>query len=397
MQSDFNLVDIPLTTARYNTVSDLEPILPAWHELADGEPMRTPDWLLSWWEIYASPDDELCVLTFTDPGGVIVGLAPLYLEEKTNHATYRFLGSGDFCTQHLTWLTADSWEVRVGMEVARFFLLNKSGWKRLSFEIIDTESIGVHATINFLAENGCLCHQRKINSNWKIALPMKWDDYTLLLSKSLRKRCRKLQKQYFDSGEIVLHQVDSAENLPEGWDVLVKLHADRWKNAQKPLGIFSDERFLTFHKKVSSLLLNQGKLRLAWLEHDNTPIAVEYQFMGPRTLYAYQAGIDLAQDLFSAGKLTIMASIQFAIQNGCAFFDLLNGDDPYKSNWRATPVVCHDFRVWQKRGRGYFEWAMWRAHSLAVRHLKPILPHRLIITMLTAFHKTRDLYRLRLQ
>jgi len=392
-----DIVQFPLTTARYNTVSDLEPIRPAWNILADGEPMRSPEWLLSWFEIYASPDDELCVLTFSDPGGVIVGLAPLYLQGKKNGATYRPLGSGDFCTQHFNWLTAPLWENRIGMEVGRYFLQNRSLWKRLFFNTIDADAAAVHTTVNYLAENGCLCHQRNINSNWAIALPMTWDDYLLKVSRSLRKRCRKLQKEFFDSGKILLRQIEREEDLPAGWEILLKLHAARWKNAKKPLGIFSDERFLSFHKTVSSHLMRQGKLRFAWIEHNGTPIAAEYQFLGPKTLYAYQAGIDLAMDLYSAGKLSIMASIQFAIQNGCAFFDLLNGDDPYKANWRATPVVCHDFRVWQKRGRGFFEWTIWSAYSLAVRHLKPILPHRLIIMILTAFHKTIDFYRLRLQ
>lgn len=395
MQSDLDTLHIPLTTRRYNRISDLEPILPVWHDLAAGEPMLSPDWLLSWWEIYASPDDELCVLTFSKPGDIVVGLAPLYLAGKTTNATYRFLGSGDFCTQHLTWLSADSWKERVGIEVANFFLADKSGWKRLFFDLIDTEATSVHATVNYLTDKGCLCHKRKINSNWKIALPVEWDDYTRLLSRSLRKRCRKIKKQFIDSGEIVLRQVKSEENLSNGWNVLLKLHEERWKNASKPQGIFSDERFLAFHKKISKILLRQGKLRLAWLENNSIPIAVEYQFMGSKTLYAYQAGIDLSKDFFSVGKLSIMSSIQFAINNGCAFFDLLNGDDPYKSNWRATPVPCHDFRVWQNRGIGRFEWAMWSAYSLAARHLKPILPHRLIISMLTVFHKMQDLYKLR--
>jgi len=268
-------------------------------------------------------------------------------------------------------------------------------WTKRYLELIDAEALAVNATVNFLAENRFLCHKRQVNSNWKIHLPVNWEDYTRLLSKSLRKRCKKLQKQFLDSGEIVVRQVEKEEDLPEGWKVLLKLHTDRWKNDLKPLGIFSDERFLAFHKKVSSILFRQGKLRLAWLEHNNIPLAVEYQFMGSKTLYAYQAGIDLSNDLFSVGKLSIMTSIQFAILNGCVFFDLLNGNDPYKLNWRATPVDCHDFRVWHNRGMGRLEWGLWSSYSLAVHYLKPILPHRFIISMLTALHKSKDFVRLR--
>ena len=382
-----------LQTTRIKSVSDLDPFFDSWREIAAGAPMLSPEWLLGWWEIYAAPEDELYVLLFHEPGGALVGLAPLYLQGVEGKATFRLLGAGDALTHHLTWLCAAGWETRVGIEVARFLLECKSSWKRLLFESVDEDAAAIYATMNCLTENGCLEHRRQINSCWKIALPATWDDYLRMLSGSLRKRCRKLQRQFFDSGKVQVRQVESESDIQEGFEILLKLHAARWGNARQPLGVFDDQRFRTFHDKVSRKLLAQKKLRLAWLEFDGRPIAVEYQFVDSKSVYAYQAGVDLSMDEFSPGKLSMMAAIQFAIAQGCEFFDLLRGDESYKSNWRAAPMACYDLRVWQDRSMGRVELAMWSWYTLAVRRLKTIIPTRFINLGLKLLRATREACR----
>jgi len=351
----------------------LAPYLDAWRELANGAPMRSPEWMLTWWDIYAAPDDELAVLLFREPGGNLVGLAPLYLQNPGGSKAFRLLGAADYCTHHMTWLTAAGWEKRVGVEVGRFLLGCRSSWKRLFLESVDADATAVHTTVAFLDENECLVHYRQTHNCWKIFLPETWDEYLLMLSKSLRKRCRKLQREFLDSGIIQIRQVETEADLRKGFETLLALHADRWGSAGKPFGVFNDHKFRKFHETISRKLLAQNQLRLAWLEREGNAIAVEYQFVDAMSVYAYQAGIDLsANSGFSPGKLTMIAAIQFAIAQGCKFFDLLSGDEPYKSSWRAVPLACHDLRVWQKTAMGRAEWAMWNGQTIAVLKLKQI-------------------------
>jgi CelD/BcsL family acetyltransferase involved in cellulose biosynthesis len=380
-----------LQTTRVSTSSDLTPYLDAWRELAHGAPMQSPEWMLTWWDIYAAPDDELAVLLFHNPGEGLVGLAPLYREGAAGRATFRLLGSGDACTNHTTWLCGKGWERRVGIEVGRFLLDCRSDWKRLLLESVDADASGVHATVDFLAENGCLRHHRHVYHCWRISLPDSWDDYLRMLSRSLRKRCRKLQREFFDSGIIKIRQVETETDLPKGFATLLKLHAARWGTAEKPFGVFDDEKFRAFHEKVSRKLLALNQLRLAWLERDGEPIAVEYQFVDSSAVYAYQAGIELSEnEEFSPGKLTMMAAIQFALARGCAYFDLLRGDEPYKASWRAVPLDCYDIRVWQGRGMGPVEWAYWNARTTTVRRLKQVIPRRLRKKGLALFHALKE-------
>jgi CelD/BcsL family acetyltransferase involved in cellulose biosynthesis len=367
-----------LQTIRIHSPSDLAPYLDAWRELAAGSPMRSPDWLLAWWEFYAAPDDALCILLIHEQGGSLVGLIPLFIHGVGSNETLRLLGSGNDCTHHTTWLSAAGWENQVGMEVARFLLQCKSIWKRLLFESVDADDVAINATMNFLAENGCLLNQRPVPNNWSIALPATWDDYLMMLSRSLRKRCRKLQRQFLDSGKIQVLQVRNEVDLQKGFEILLRLHGARWGSAKKPDGVFDDQKFRKFHETVSRNMLARDKLRLAWLEYNGRPIAVEYQFFDNKTLYAYQAGVDLSMNDFSPGKLSMMASIQFALTQGCKSFDLLSGDEPYKANWRATSSACHDLRAWQGGMRARAEWVMRELFTLALRKLKPKIHPRLI-------------------
>lgn len=379
-----------LQTTRIKSPSELAPYLDGWRELAGGAPMRSPDWLLVWWEVFAAPDDELCILLLHEPGGTLVGLAPLYLQGIGGSATIRLLGSGDVGTTHTTWLSAGGWETQVGVGVGQFLQNFKPGWKRLLFESVDADAAAIHATVDYLAENGCLRHQRQINSCWKIILPASWDEYLGMLSSSLRKRCRKLQRQFFDSGKIKVRQVENEADLQKGFEILLELHSARWGSARKPLGVFDDEKFRVFHEKVSRNLLTRKNLRLAWLECDGKPIAVEYQLVDSKAVYAYQAGVDLSMDEYSPGKLTMMASIQYAFEQGCEFFDLLRGDEPYKANWRAAPVACYDLRVWREGVVGRMEWAIWSGYTMAARGLKTVIPSRFIHQGLKHFHGLRE-------
>ncbi len=372
------MLNKPLQTINIHANSELEPHLDAWRRLAAGRPMRSPEWLLGWWGIYAEPEDELRIILVMDPEAGLVGLAPLYLQNGGGLATLRVLGARDTCTHHTDWLAAAEWEARVGEGVAQALTESQQSWKRLRFEAVDADALAIHTTMKHLTKHGCLGHQRQINSCWRISLPDNWDAYLQTLSRSLRKRCRQLQRQFLDSGRIQLMQVDNAAELQRGYEILLQLHSARWGKTEAPAGVFSDEKFRQFHQEVAGYLLNQNQLRLAWLECDGKPIAIEYQFFDSETVYAYQAGIDLAMNKYSPGKLTMMAAIQFAIARGCQSFDLLGGDEPYKANWRAEPVTCHDLRVWQDRGTARLEWALWNGYTSLAQSLKQIVPARVI-------------------
>jgi CelD/BcsL family acetyltransferase involved in cellulose biosynthesis len=91
--------------------------------------------------------------------------------------------------------------------------------------------------------------------------------------------------------------------------------------------------------------LASGNLRLVWLEVDGRPVAVEYQVLGDRSVYAYQSGIDPDALDHEPGRLITMATLKMAIAEGRRAFDFLRGDELYKAHWRATPRATQDIRL----------------------------------------------------
>lgn len=352
-----------LQVTQIQHAADLFAFRKAWSDLAAGVPMQSPEWLLAWLEYFTTPDDELCVLLFHAPDGSLVGLAPLYLQKEGGRATVRLLGSGDACTNHTTWLAAPGWETQIGFEVAQFFLEHNTDWDCLHLEWVDDDNPAINTTVACLEENGCLLRRSPLPNCWRIALPPTWDEYLQMLSRKHRKQCRRMQRKFIDSGLVQVHKVGNEGELQQGFEIFLRLHAARWRDPTKPQGVFTDRRFCSFHETVARELLKQQQLHLLWLEYDGAPIAAEYQFVDKNTVYAYQAGMDPSFGKLRPGKLSIMASIQSAIAQGCRSFDLLRGDETYKAHYRATPSACHDIVIWPDRISGVVGYTLDYANS----------------------------------
>src|SRR3990172_5560352 len=82
-----------------------------WNALADGVPMRSWDWLATWWRYYGErgldsdrrSERQLYVLAVYDdaPPHALKGIAPWYLERSLVRGNVlRPLGSGEVCTDH---------------------------------------------------------------------------------------------------------------------------------------------------------------------------------------------------------------------------------------------------------------------------------------------------------
>ena len=83
-----------------------------------------------------------------------------------------------------------------------------------------------------------------------------------MLSKSHRKRVRRLERAYFDTGRARCHVVQSPAELEHGYRVLTDLHAKRWA-ALGTGGIFNQTATHAFHREAMQALLTRGELRLS--------------------------------------------------------------------------------------------------------------------------------------
>lgn len=378
----------PLEVFQLSTLAELASLRSRWNELAGSMPTRSWEWMERWWRVYGNAsraaksgnlgsgesikENELYLLAVFESPDRLIAIAPWYIEHSINYGrTLRFLGSGEICTDYSTILCEPGRERAVTEALARSlcdplhvadWLTQNSvrHWDRIEFNAIARQDRILQQLFSEMERHNNLVHRRASANSWRIELPRSWDAYLALLSKSHRKQLRRCQRQYFDSGRASIHWVENEPQLDIAWDLLVRLHQDR-QQSRGNSGCFASAHYATFHRGMASELLRAGQLWLGWLEIDGRPLAVEYQFVDGKTVFAYQGGIDHSVLELSPGQMILSASIQRAISEGYSTFDFLRGDEPYKPHWRAEPHPLEDVRIVKRTASNQVRKGLWVA------------------------------------
>jgi CelD/BcsL family acetyltransferase involved in cellulose biosynthesis len=372
---------------RLATLSELACIRGLWNQLARGMPLRSWEWLESWWRYYGGEADqrqrtrELFTLAVFTSDGQLVGLAPWYLERATGLGrVVRFLGSGEVCTDYTTILCEPGYEADVARAIVEWLLESPSlcDWlthnEQRPWDVLELAGVGEHDGVvkllaEYLQEAGHLVYQRPAINCWRLELPATWEDYLQTLSKSHRKQVRRCERNYLQSGRARLYTAHNDAELEHGLEILATLHDRRRKNVGER-GAFSSPRFFDFHDEVAARMLRLSALGLHWLELDGQPVAAEYHLTDRETVFAYQSGIDPAALKNEPGRLITIATIQRAIAEGKKHFDFLRGNEPYKAHWRATPHRMCDVHIMPSTHRARLRHSLWVASDSVKGWLK---------------------------
>ena len=359
---------------RVELISKLDLLAPhaeQWDRLAGGIPFNGWAWMSTWWRYYGVPDEvarsamRLYVLLVWNRHDELAGLAPWYLDTSTARGrVVRFLGSGDVCSDHQSVLCQKGEEDAVTQALADWLTEQRPGaihcWDLMEWDGVDLDQPVMTRLMEQLAIRGSTVHARPGPNCWRIELPTRWDDYLAGLSKNRRKKIRRAQRRFLDNGRAVLHSVRKISELPRAMEILIELHQRR-RRALGHQGSFASGRFTAFHRSAVESLLRAGQLQLHWLEVDDEPVAAEYQVAGDGILYAYQAGINPSRLEIEPGHLITIALVRWAIQSGYRAYDLLRGDEPYKTRWGATPRATRQIRVVPQFASAQFRHGAWLA------------------------------------
>jgi CelD/BcsL family acetyltransferase involved in cellulose biosynthesis len=175
-----------------------------------------------------------------------------------------------------------------------------------------------------------------------------------------------LLKREIGTGRATQQSVQSPEDFERGYAVLIDLHQKRRLMLGTP-GCFASERYLNFHREFAQRMLAQHRLRLAWIEIEGRPAAVEYDFLGEQTIYNYQSGLE--PELFDEqpGWLNLVCTLQWAMAHGYRTFDMLRGDEPYKASFGAKPAPLMQVRVVGHHASARLRHAAWRTQAVVKR------------------------------
>ena len=142
---------------------------------------------------------------------------------------------------------------------------------------------------------------------------------------------RRLKNLYRDF-DATFECIASEDQRSAALVTLVALHNKRMQERGGSDGLHSSE-LVGFHEELTRLALAQGWLRLFVLTLNGDKAAALYGFMYGKKFYFYQSGFDPRYSPHSVGLVTMGLAIEAAIEDGAEEFDLLHGDEKYKSLW----------------------------------------------------------------
>lgn len=328
---------------------------------------QTPEWNEAWWGAFGR-GKRLRLLQVRQEGRLI-GLAPLYSSRHLGTPLRRLAFVGTGASDYLDILAEKGCEIEVGVAILRY-LTQSAG-----FDMADLQQLWPQAGLRVAAE--CFGQQYRGPWRWRIAsqevcpfvlLPSTWEEYVARLGKKMRANLSyydRLLRRSFKEAEV---QLAGAEELSQAMSAFFELHQRRWQARMLP-GVLRGEQVRQFHCRVAEQFQRRGWLRLHLTKINGRIVAALYCFRFRERYYYYLGGFEPELAKYSLGTVLTAHAIRQAIDEGCAEFDFLRGNEPYKHRW--LPEERLNCRLLLARPGSLRSQAMLRLH-----HFERYIEHR---------------------
>jgi CelD/BcsL family acetyltransferase involved in cellulose biosynthesis len=369
-----------LTVEKIGDVSSFFALQWEWNELlqssgSDGL-FLTWEWLYTWWKHLAG-NRQLSILAVRC-GGELVALAPCGLRSPSLPRwspcpVLEFLGSGSIGSDYLDVI------VRKGRELeARRALASHLAGQRVAVDWTQLRQGDCRASevASALAESGWSVAETETNTCPFIPLAGRsWESYLATLGAEHRYNFRRKLKRLNRDYAVRFEQVRTGEQCRESIDLVVALHNLRWRD-RGGSDAFDTPGLVGFHQEFSQIALKRGWLRLYVLRLDGEPAACLYGFLYRRIFYFYQSGFDGKYDKHSVGLVTMGLAIECAIEEGAEEYDLLHGNEAYKSHWSHDSRPLGRLEVYPPGGLGWICRSSVELERASRRIARRMLPKR---------------------
>src|SRR3954468_18457947 len=125
----------------------------------------------------------------------------------------------------------------------------------------------------------------------------------------------------------------------------------RWEGDGGSAGI-SGPKVESFHRDVTALFGETGKLRMYTMWVGEQAVASVYGVVHGDTFHYYQAGYDPEWRNKSVGLVLVGATFEDALRMGLRHYDFLRGTEPYKADWVSMQRRTVGLRIFAKKGIG---------------------------------------------
>lgn len=317
----------------------------AWRELAElrSNPFLTPEWYFAWLESH--PREKPFLITWGDQE--VRGVLPL-IRAGPPLGALRFAGArrGDWFT------LACAREDEVAMAASCGELLRRlhSGWQLLDLGRVDL-GVEVDDQPGWIAELGSSARRRRGDVLPFIAFSEGgYQGYLAARSRNFRsqvgRRRRKLERERGLSFRMTTDEADLSRDL----ESFFALHEERWRGRGGSTALSADAK--DHHRRFAAAALERGWLRLWIAEADGEPAAAWYGWrIGDRYCYSL-SGLREAYEPYGLGTVLLAHTIEQAAEEGTAIYDLMWGDEAYKTRFETGRREVSSWAIGRRRHPG---------------------------------------------
>lgn len=162
-----------------------------------------------------------------------------------------------------------------------------------------------------------------------VSLPATWDEFLAARSRNFRNQIGRKERNLVKQHGARFRTADGSVPIATEMKQFFDLHVAQWEG-RKPGTTLQSPDAQQFHVDFAAAALEQGWLRLVFLEADGRDVAALYGFtMGGRACY-FNAGWDPAWSSTSVGLVLLAHAVRTACAEGASVYDFLLGDEEYK-------------------------------------------------------------------
>ena len=174
--------------------------------------------------------------------------------------------------------------------------------------------------------------------SYEIELPCQWESYLEMLTIKKHREFRRQFRRLREVGNITHRIVSDASQMQHWSHNFLNLHiASRQDKAE-----FMTEQMASYFRSLMKEMAAIGKIKLCFLESDQTPVASTLNFEHSATVYLYNTGYDPHYRALSVGFISQMMIIQNSIENKMIKYSFLKGEETYKQRMGGKKVQLYN-------------------------------------------------------
>jgi CelD/BcsL family acetyltransferase involved in cellulose biosynthesis len=293
----------------------------------------TFEWCRCWADTIGQ--NTLPLILEIQDGACTIGLAPFCVDLRGPARWLRFMGRDRASGDHLDLLCLPGREQDCLTAVLEHLAQPDAGFDGLLLGELDTDSPTLDAFTSWARRKGFTCRRREHRRVPYLALPATFEAVVAGLSSNMRYHIRRRRRGLSLLPGALIDTCGDADNLNPILDAFFELHRTRWLRERQP-GNFADPVMQNFLREFCQAASRKEWLRLHVLRADNQIQGVLVAFHYRNVACYYQMGWNPDGSVESPGVVLLAHSIEQAVREGLSRYDLLRGEEAYKTRWTPT-------------------------------------------------------------